>query len=72
MGVRSTKTITRTEAIRAIQSHLYSLTNDELSDILLSMFGEKDLFSNYSVEYDNYDCEIDIDSRHFDFYMRDF
>lgn len=79
MSVRSTKTITRTEAIKAIQLHLYSVqsrlysaTNDELSNILLSVFGEKDIFSNYSVEYDDYDDELDIDSSHFNFYMENF
>lgn len=48
MGIYSTRTITREEALRAISAKIQSASNDELSGTLFSLFADTTLF-NFSV-----------------------
>lgn len=40
MGWKGTLDISREEALQSIRTHLHSLTNDELSDVMGAMFGD--------------------------------
>lgn len=59
MGWKYTVDITREEAINLIYAHLESLTNEELGDVMGSMFGDNHSLPYYGANFSVYD-KVDL------------